>query len=300
MDRLKKLQAIVSRLEGPGISEAVRHFVHPQESLVDLLNSPTLSHQKRLTCGHYLAEFGDPRLGVGLRADGLPDIVWCKVPAGEITFKGIDETFVVDPFYIGKYPVTWIQYRSFLEAKDGYRDKSCWEGLAERWDVPREQIRKLDNHPAEFVHWYDAMAFCRWLTKRLDYELRLPTEWEWQQAATGGNPANEYPWGADWDSSRANTGESDLKQSTPVGLYPHGSSLVGALDMSGNVWEWCLNEHKNPKRVDLNSKENRSVRGGSWNVDLDLARCAYRHYYYPDSRFNGIIGFRVCCASPIF
>jgi formylglycine-generating enzyme required for sulfatase activity len=91
------------------------------------------------------------------------------------------------------------------------------------------------------------LAFCRWLSEKLGYEIRLPTEWEWQQAATGGNPENEYPWGPEWAGSCANTIESELSHSTAVGIYPQGASPVGALDMAGNVWEWCLNEYDNPK-----------------------------------------------------
>ena len=103
------------------------------------------------------------------------------------------------PFAISKYLVTWAQYRSFLEADAGYREQHWWRGLAERAARPGEQYRKQDNHPAENVSWYDAVAFCRWLSARLGYEVRLPTEWEWQQATTGSDPAREHPWGADWD-----------------------------------------------------------------------------------------------------
>ena len=144
----------------------------------------------------------------------------------------------------------------------------------------------------------EAVAFCRWLSARLGNEVRLPTEWEWQQAATGGDPANEYPWGP-WDSSRANTYESELQRSTAVGVYPHGVSPVGALDMSGNLWEWCLNEHENPKRVKVSGKESRAVRGGSWDINRANARCAFRYWNLPDGRTN-YVGFRLVCASHIF
>jgi formylglycine-generating enzyme required for sulfatase activity len=276
----------------------VRCFAQPQERLVDLLETPTLSHQERLTIGLYLAELGDKRPGVGLRG-GLPDIVWCKVPKGKITLEGIKGNFRVDPFHIAKYPVTWIQYRSFLDAEDGYRKKGWWKGLAEREDKPGEQLRKLDNHPAENVSWYDAVAFCRWLTEKLGCEVRLPMEWEWQQAGTSGDPANEYPWGPEWVSNKANTSESGLSRTTAVGMYPQGASPIGALDMCGNVWEWCLNEHGNPKQAEVSGKESRAVRGGCWYGGRDYARCAYRDYYHPDNRVD-LIGFRLVCASPIF
>jgi formylglycine-generating enzyme required for sulfatase activity len=69
--------------------------------------------------------------------------------------------------------------------------------------------------------------------------------------------------------------------------------------MSGNVWEWCLNEFENPQRKGMSGDAPRSVRGGSW-FDLQVgARCGYRYHYVPDFR-NFNLGFRVCCASPIF
>ena len=81
--------------------------------------------------------------------------------------------------------------------------------------------------------------------------VRLPDEWEWQQAATGGDDRNVFPWGADWDAKaepwRANTFESRLGQATAVGMYPAGASPTGARDMAGTVWEWCLNKFDTPK-----------------------------------------------------
>ena len=121
---------------------------------------------------------------------------------------------------------------------------------------------------------------------------------ECHDIATGGIPANEYPWGAEWDSSRANTYESNLNRSTAVGMYPHGASPVGALDLSGNVWEWCLNEYDNPKRVDLSGDARRVVRGGSWNALQVVARAAFRRFHIPAER-NNLLGFRVVCSSPL-
>jgi formylglycine-generating enzyme required for sulfatase activity len=149
----------------------------------------------------------------------------------------------------------------------------------------------------ENVAWAEAVAFCRWLSTKLGYEVRLPTEWEWQQAATGGNSAKEYPWGP-WDSSRANTYESDLQRSTAVGMYHLGISPVGALDMSGNLWEYCLNEYDNPKRIEVSGEKSRAVRGGCWNFYRDNARCACRYWDSPNDRNSGV-GFRLVCASPI-
>ena len=108
----------------------------------------------------------------------------------------------------------------------------------------------------------------------------------------------ERIWGEKWDSSRANTSESGLSRTTAVGLYPKGASPVGALDMSGNVWEWCLNEYENPDRIDLSSENRRVLRGGSWDLSQSLARCVSRDSRYPDFRVHDI-GFRLVSASPI-
>jgi formylglycine-generating enzyme required for sulfatase activity len=103
------------------------------------------------------------------------------------------------------------------------------------------------------ITWIEALAYCQWLSTRLGYEVRLPTEWEWQQAATGGDPKNQYPWGK-WEEGRANTFESEIGRVTAVGLYPHGRSAQGVPDLAGNVMEWCLNRYDSPKDVRLGGR----------------------------------------------
>ncbi len=314
-DRVVDVVGMLDRLGlGPDqLSDTERRFLGPIEieTMLAELDDPDTSHERRATIGVRLSLLGDPRPGVGLRADGLPDIAWCEAPGGEIALEmertgklsiflggSKSKTFSFKPFYIAKYPVTHVQYKTFREEDDIFKDTTWWERLQSQVDKPAKQFNQYDNHPAENLRWLEAVAFCRWMTSRLGYEVRLPFEWEWQMAATGGNPTNEYPWAAEWDSSYANTQESGLNRSTAVGMYPHGASPVGALDMRGNVWELCLNEYDNPRRTGVSGEGRRSVRGGSWNDARDFARCGYRSANSPLARYLSV-GFRVCCASPI-
>jgi hypothetical protein len=273
-ERLQPVYEMCQRLQ-PALSAIEQEFIHPEaERLLAEIDNPAMTHQRRAVIGDRLAEIGDPRPGVGLDSDGLPDFVWLSVPGGKIALEDNAGTFTVKPFAISKYLVTWVQYRSFLQAQDGYGNRRWWQGLAEREGQPGEQYRQQENHPAENVSWYDAVAFCRWLSARLGCDIRLPTEWEWQQAATGRDAARGYPWGVDWHSTYANIYESGLSRTTAVGLYPQGASPVGALDMSGNVWEWCLNEYDNLRRTGLSGDARRAVRGGSWRGSQPYARAS--------------------------
>jgi formylglycine-generating enzyme required for sulfatase activity len=236
-------------------------------------------------------------------------------------------TYAIEDFYIARYPVTYRQYRAFLQAEDGFHNSEWWEGLAadsHHKATPGEQNRPTDNHPAENVSWYDAIAFCRWLNVRLgipqlptklaikkgllygttllqDYQgIRLPTEWEWQYAATGDNPGYDYPWGQEWDNTKANTYESGLSRTTAVGMCPEGAAPCGALDMSGNVFDWCLNEYdpyKIMEKVSLNGDARRVVRGGSWRDDQRLARADLHSYGNSDARHYDH-GFRLVMSLP--
>jgi formylglycine-generating enzyme required for sulfatase activity len=166
--------------------------------------------------------------------------------------------------------------------------------------------------PVVGVSWDDAAAFCRWLTQQEGIECRLPTEAEWERAARGVD-GRHYPWGASGEVSPggqwyANVGGKDRASWTrdgqryvaPVGSYSDGASPSGALDMAGNVWEWCLDwyssgyyaqgENRNP-RGPADGKW-RVYRGGSFANACSSARCCNRAAQKPGF-VEASIGFRV-------
>jgi iron(II)-dependent oxidoreductase len=216
----------------------------------------------------------------------------------------------LDDFRIGRYPVTNAQYARFLEER-GYENQTFWTEDSWAW-LAQESITQpaywgdsnwnQPNHPVVGVSWYEALAYCRWLSQATGQEFRLPTEAEWEKAARGEH-AREWPWGNEFDSKKANTGESHLQRTTPVGQYsPVGDSPYGASDMAGNVWEWCSTLRRDypyqpdDDREDIEAQGLRVLRGGPWSGSQNGARCACRGRGNPDGRFNDF-GFRVV-ASP--
>ncbi|HEY5140860.1 MAG TPA: SUMF1/EgtB/PvdO family nonheme iron enzyme, partial [Methylococcales bacterium] len=96
-----------------------------------------------------------------------------------------------------------------------------------------------------------------------------------------------------------NNGTHNLQRTTAVGLYPNGNSHQGIADLSGNVWEWCLNEYDTPENRPASKSLGRAVRGGSWFHFKGYARATYRYLSRPlDFRIHDL-GFRVCCVYPI-
>lgn len=246
----------------------------------------------------------DNRRGVGLTPDGLPDIEWVDIARGTVTLEDVKVEIDVKPFRIACYLVTNRQFRAFVDASDGYGNKQWWKDI-EQSPAPSSPLWPEANHPRETVSWYEAVAFCRWLTAKSrergllgkNQEIRLPTEWEWQQAATNGNPDNVYSWGVEWDASRCNCNghATGLRRTSAVGIYPHGTWQDGPLDMVGNAFEWCLNEYENPKawnatRIDKSGQ--RVIRGGSWDNSPEVLRSSFRFGSLADYRDN-FIGFRL-------
>lgn len=114
--------------------------------------------------------------------------------------------------------------------------------------------------------------------------------------AQNGAKAWEYPWG-DWKDGYANTGEAGLGRATAVGMYPHGAAACGALDVAGNLFEWCLNDYDDPQIVaGYSNGESKALRGGSFHFSRNNAACASRFSNRPLSRFDNF-GLRV--VSPI-
>ncbi len=248
----------------------------------------------------------DNRPGIGLRADGLPDLVWCQVPAGAFTMGSEQDrhnpvrAVDVPAFRIAKYPISYRQFQAFIDDPDGYANAQWWaglhkDGLAQQQDGPGDQAFKFWNHPREMVSWYDAVAYCRWLTTKLSYEILLPTEEQWEKAARGTDGCT-YPYGNEFDATKGNTNETGIGQTSAVGIFPGGVSPYGALDLSGDVWEWCLTEDTNINSKNISNNKRRVVRGGSWYNYFGSARAPFRNFSDPDNRY-GSNGFRVVCGA---
>lgn len=275
-----------------------------QQRLLDVMLDMQRPITERAEAGRELAKIGDPRPGVGLRADGIPDIVWCEVPGNDkgrppVKIGGDDEAYQSLPaqmvdfptFFISKYPITYRQFQAFVDDK-GFANDKWWQKEDDRSHY--DQYFKHWNHPRENVTWFAAMAFCQWLSAKLGYEVRLPTEEEWEKAARG-EDGRVFPWGNQYISGYANinerfdkTGLHYLEQTSAVGIYPpQSASPYGVMDMVGNVSEWTRTLHNQSVRV---------LRGGSWNSFRQYARAASRRYNPPHDR-NNYFGFRVVVGS---
>ena len=161
------------------------------------------------------------------------------------------------------------------------------------------------NHPVVGVSWYEAMAFCRWLTQHQLYNpdqstYTLPSEAEWEYAARGVE-RRQYPWGQEEpDGERANF-DNLYKGTTAVGCFPLGATPEGVLDLAGNVWEWTRSAYRpypyepdDGREVpDDPSKEYFTLRGGGWvSLSIDL-RASDRYYFTPDGLHYVGVGFRL-------
>ncbi len=224
------------------------------------------------------------------------DMEFVKIPAGKFIMGSLEDddqaysnekpqhtVEITQDYYIGRFPVTNAQYQTFVQ--DANQEPPSY------WDNGQYPTDKAD-HPVVEVSWNDAVAYCKWLSRKTDKVYRLPTEAEWEKAARG-EYGNIYPWGDEWDSGKCNTEESGIGDTTPVGQYsPDGDSPYGCADMSGNVWEWCadwyvVGEYK--RRVDGVVKDpqgpekgdNRALRGGSWSYYNRYARLSARYVNHP-------------------
>ena len=251
----------------------------------------------------------------GEQAWEIDDSVMVHVPAGEFLMGSKEDdpdssdnehpqhTVYVSEFWIDKTEVTNVQYQLCVSAgacqPSLYADDSHYNG---------------PQQPVVGVYWNDAITYCEWAGKR------LPTEAEWEKAARGMD-GRRYPWGDEFDCQRGNfddeTEDDDhvvpggegcdgYVRTAPVGSFASGASPYGALDMAGNVWEWCQDWYDNDYYASSSQRDPqgpssggmRVGRGGSWVANERGVRAADRFADDPDF-CSGERGFRCVSQSPV-
>jgi formylglycine-generating enzyme required for sulfatase activity len=259
--------------------------------------------------------------------DGYGDFV--LVPAG--AFKMGDNfgdgesrerpvhSVTLDAYYIGKHEVTNADWRKFRD-DPAYEDPKLWPGgrVAPKNQSPYWMQANnhgggtpgSDNYPVISVNWDAATAYCNWLSMKTGKKYRLPTEAEWEKAARG-TDQRRFPWGNSIDPSYANfTLSKGFDTVQVVGYYDgskrgdfqtqNGASPYGAMDMAGNVMEWCqdwysrgyysVSPKKNPQGPEKGAY--RVLRGGGFFFEPQDARSYARSAAWPSFLASRMVGFR--------
>lgn len=193
----------------------------------------------------------------------------------------------VDAFELAAFQVTNAQYARFLK-ETHYSTPLLWDDS--NFNHPEQ--------PVAAVSWFDAAAYCEWLSRKVGKRFRLPAEAEWERAARGGVEGELYPWGNQPPESLPNYANRWKTGPEPVGLYSPGA--YGLYNLGDNVHEWCadwynpgyyaVSPERNPQGPPTGTR--RASRGGSWRHHVKVTRTAARSSIPPEFKYADY-GFRV-------
>lgn len=246
-----------------------------------------------------------------------PPFAWIAIPGGPITVEAPENSdqkavVTVAPFALAQVPVTNAQYQAFIAA-GGYNERRYWSRAGARamdrygWTPPPyadDPAWNQPDQPVAGVSWFEARAFCRWLGEALNQRLNgnphpaspageggaaseltvtLPTEFQRQRAAQG-DDGREFPWGDEEPTDAHCNWRRAHDGTTPVMRFPAGASPYGVHDLSGNVWEWCLDLWQEDLGGGVIGSDKYALRGGCWSSDSPISlRAAHRSRKDPNT-----------------
>ena len=205
---------------------------------------------------------------------------FCFIPEG--TFIGGDdgqqELEVLAPFYMSKNPLPAALFQAFLKDSGHDYSEEDVESLL--------QVSPLPDCPAVNISWLDGKEICRWLRKKTNQYYSLPQNDEWEKAARG-DDGRSYPWGNKAPTAKqAYFGHMDLGTTSQSGARPEGASPYGCHDMSGNVWEWCVDSFDDERDPHV-------LKGGSWQNEAEYLNCNVKTFSYPPEKRRPYMGLRL-------
>lgn len=292
-------------------------------------------HGEAIAYTRQTLEHPTPRLAIAEPEPDAREIGGGPLP-GDVEVPGrshmlgapLDEPFVFDnekwahpvdvaTFRIARACVTNAEYAEFVD-DGGYERRELWsdDGWAwragvgakhpvywQRGERDRWLVRRFDvvgpiapHRPIAHVSWFEAEAYCRWAKRR------LPTEAEWELAASGPDKLR-FPWGNAPPTPRRANLDGRALGTLDVGAFPEGDSVYGCRQMMGNVWEWTSSDFKpfagfiadpyNDYSEPWFASPHKVLRGGCWATRARLLRNSWRNFYPPHRR-DVFAGFRTC------
>ena len=204
----------------------------------------------------------------------------------------------VDPFLMGRSEITNAQYLKFVaETKHNAPPDPTFI---------RNYFQAHPDLPVVNVTYDDAVAFCKWLSQKTGLVVRLPTEAEWEYAATGGKDGMTYPWGAEKPNQKARFKGNAPKGAATVSAKVYPPNELGLYNMAGNVAEWVFDFYDPKGYFGVTAKRNptgvqgggeRVVRGGSWKSNENDLKCSHRGKQIPGAGSEET-GFRIVIEFP--
>ena len=219
-------------------------------------------------------------------------------------------SITLNDFEISAHEITVAQFRQFV-TETGYKTEAEQEGWSWifdsewkkkngfMWSLNSEGEKAGDFEPVTYISWNDCIKFTEWMSEKFKEKFRLPTEAEWEYAAKGGVHNSTWVYSGSNIADSIGWFTSNSKGAIHQ-IAEKSSNALNIFDMSGNVWEWCLdwyNEHYYSRSTFSNPKgpligEFRVIRGGSWINSESTGRVTNRHKYRPLDRDN-LTGFRI-------